>query len=149
MDSVIFTGVRAQWLPLYKQLRRMAAERLGAFEERQTTGAILWRHASAFAEISARKEGLVVAVTLDALHEEWKPFKTLQASRNRVAHSFMASDEAGLPALLESIALAYGLTQAGRPPKPLAEKAEIASIEAYVAQFPPEMREILERVRQT
>ena len=149
MDSAIFTGVHAQWLPLYEQLHRRTLEKLGAFEVRQTTNALLWRHASAFARVSARKEGLVVAVTLDALHDEWKPLKTQQTARNRVAHTFMATDEAALPALVERIAQAYALTQSGRPPKALAEKEPVASVEAYIALFPPDVQRLLERVRQT
>jgi len=149
LDNTVFTGVRAQWQPLYEALRRMAAEKLGAFEERQSSDALLWRHASAFAQISARKDGLLVSVTLDALHEEWGPFKAQSIGPNRVSHTFKVTDEAELPALVERVSQAYALTQAGRPPKPLAERESPASVEAYIAQFPPQVRPILERIRQT
>ncbi|MDF9407784.1 MAG: hypothetical protein A4E52_01648 [Pelotomaculum sp. PtaB.Bin013] len=55
MASTIFFGVRAKLLPLYEQLRGMAMEKLGAFDEHETSSAMLWRHHSAFAEISAKK----------------------------------------------------------------------------------------------
>lgn len=62
MANAIFSGVRAKWLPLYVQLRGMALEKLGAFDEHETSSAVLWRHNAAFAEVSAKKNCMVVGL---------------------------------------------------------------------------------------
>jgi len=111
MANPIFSGARAKWLPLYEQLRGMARNRLSAFTEYQTSGAILWKHHATFAEVSAKKDCLVVAFASDQLHDEWVPRKTVQTSKNRVAHYFEVADEALFPVLIERIAAAYTLTQ--------------------------------------
>lgn len=149
MPDSVFSGVRARWLPLYQQLHRMASERLGPFDEYEISGAVVWRHHSAFTEIRAKKSCMVVAFASDTLHEKWKPSKVLRISRNRVAHYFEVEDDASFPALVERIAGAYALTQSNRARREPAEKPVYATIDEYLALFPDDVRDILERVRQT
>ncbi|MEL7567413.1 MAG: DUF5655 domain-containing protein, partial [Dehalobacterium sp.] len=78
MANSIFSGVRAKWLPLYEQLCSMSLEKLGTFDEYETSSAVLWRHNSTFAEVSAKKDCMVVAFASDVLHDEWEPSKVLQ-----------------------------------------------------------------------
>lgn len=149
MADRIFSGVRAKWLPLYRRFFSMALDKIGPFEEHTTSSAVLWRHSSAFAEFSAKKDCMVVAVASDALHDEWGPSKAMQTSKNRVVHYFELTDDALFIDLLERIAKAYALTQSNRVRKQPAEKAAYATIDEYIALFPEDMREILQRVRQT
>ncbi|TWH57550.1 uncharacterized protein YdhG (YjbR/CyaY superfamily) [Desulfitobacterium sp. LBE] len=145
----VFSGVRAKWQPLYEELRSMAVEKLGPFEEHETASAVLWRHSSAFAEVSAKKDGLVVAFAAPVRHDEWQPDKVVQTSKNRVAHYFQIVDNGQFPALVEGIAEAYHLTKSNRPSKTPSEKPVFTTIDEYIALFPPELQEILEQIRQT
>lgn len=149
MANSIFSGVRAKWLPLYEQFRSMAEEKLGRFDEHQTSKAVVWRHNSAFAEVSAKKDCLVVALASDVHHDEWAPSKVLQTSKNRVVHYFEVTDSAALPVLLERIARAYRLTQPASGPKAAGEKPAYTTIDEYMALFPHEVRDSLEQVRKT
>lgn len=149
MANSIFSGVRAKWLPLYEQFRSMAEEKLGRFDEHQTAKAVVWRYNSAFAEVSAKKDCLVVAFASDVRHDEWVPSKVLQTSKNRVVHYFEVTDGAAFPVLLEGIARAYMLTQPSPGPKAAGEKPVYTTIDEYIARFPDDVRDILEQVRKT
>jgi len=149
MANAVFSGVRAKWLPLYEQLRGMEMEKLGAFDEHETSNALLWRHQSAFAEISAKKACMVIAFASDVLHDEWEPSKVLQTSKNRVVHYFEVTDGVLFPELIERIAQAYILTQSNRERKEPAEKLVYTTIDEYTALFPDDVRDILEQVRKT
>jgi len=149
MANPVFSGVRAKWLPLYEHLRSMAQAKLGAFEEYQTSSAVLWRHSSTFAEVSAKKDCMVVAFASDVIHDEWEPSKVLQTSKNRVVHYFEVTDSTFFPVLMERIAQAYILTQSTRVRKEVAEKPVYTTIDEYIALFPDDVRDILEQVRKT
>ena len=149
MADKIFTGVRAKWLPLYRQFYSMAADRIGPFEEHETSSAVIWRHTSSFAEISARKDCVIVAFASDALHDEWEPSKVVQTSKNRVAHYFELTDDALFADLIERIAQAYVLTQSNRVQKNSLEKPVYTTIDEYIGLFPENVQAILKAVRQT
>lgn len=149
MANAIFSGVRAKWLPLYELLRGMALEKLGTFDEHETSSAVLWRHNSAFAEVSAKKDCMVVAFASDVLHDEWEPSKVLQTSKNRVVHYFEVTDGVLFPKFIERIAQAYILTQSNRVRKEPAEKLVYTTIDEYIALFPDDVRVILDQVRKT
>lgn len=149
MMDTIFSGVRAKWLPLYGELHSMALEKLGAFEEYENSSAVLWKHHTTFAEVSAKKDCLVVAFASDTLHEEWEPKKAVRTSKNRVAHYFEVTDSTLFPLLIERIEKAYSLTQANPPRKNQAEKQEYSSVDEYIALFSEEVQDILKQVRQT
>lgn len=147
--SSIFSGVRAKWLPLYEQLRKMALDKLGSFDEYETSSAVQWKHTTTFAEVSAKKDCMVVAFASHVIHDEWEPFKVLQTSKNRVAHYFEVTDNSLFPVLIERITQAYALTQSKRARKDPAEKPVYTTIDEYIAMFPDEVRDILAQVRQT
>ena len=148
MADGIFTGVRAKWLSLYRQLHSMAVDKIGSFDEHVTSSAVLWRHTSAFAQISAKKDCMVVTCASDALHDEWEPSKAVQTSKNRVTHYFEVTDDALFLDLIERIAAAYNLTRANRGLSPV-EKPQYSTIDEYIALFEQDVREILEGVRRT
>ncbi len=143
----IFSGVRERWLPLYRLLHAMTTRMVGEFEEHMTSGAVVWRHSSAFAEISARKDCMVVGVVSDAPHEEWNPAKTAQTSKNRITHYFEVTDDSLFPVLAERIAASYALTSMSRSRKPDAEKPVYNTIDEYIARFPAEVQAVLCEVR--
>ena len=145
--SRIFTGVRAKWLPLYEELKVMIERKVGAFEVRETSSAILWRHSSTFAEVSAKSSCMVVAFASDTVRDEWKPVKTLQTSKNRVVHYFEVTDNRLFPVLVERIAVAYALTKSKKGPNKSAEKAVFTTIDEYIAQFSEQTQAILCKVR--
>lgn len=150
MTITLFSGVRAKWLPLYEQLRGMAQDKLGTFEEHETSSTVQWKHNSTFAEISAKKNCMVVAFAAVSVHDEWEPAKVLQTSKNRAAHYFEVTDDALFPQLIERIAQAYALTQSSSVHRePAEEKAVYTTIDEYIALFPEEVRRILGQVRQT
>lgn len=149
MANVVFSGVRAKWLPLYEQLRGMAMDKLGVFDEHETSNAVLWRYHSAFAEVSANKACMVVAFASDVLHDEWESSKVLQTSKSRVVHYFEVTDNALFPELIERITQAYILTQSNRVRKEPAEKPEYTTIDEYIALCPDNVRDILEQIRKT
>lgn len=149
MANSIFSGVRVKWLPLYEQLRSLAEEKLGRFEEHPTSKAVVWRHNSAFAEVSAKKDCLVLAFASAVRHDEWAPSKVLQTSKNRVVHYFEVTDSAAFPVLLEGIAGAYRLTRPATGSKTAGEKPVYTTIDEYIARFPHEVGDILEQVRKT
>jgi len=127
----------------------MAREKLGEFEERGTSGAMLWKHSATFAEISARKDCMVVAFASDALHSEWEPAKILRTSKNRAAHYFEVTDSTSFPELIARIAEAYALAQSTRPRRQTAETPSCATVDEYLARFSGPVREVLEQVRET
>lgn len=147
--SSIFTGVRAKWLPLYRELHGMAAEKLGNFEEYETSSTLTWRNNSAFAEISAKKDCMVVGFASDSIHEEWAPAKTVRTSKNRVAHYFEVTDNGQFSELLERIVMAYDLTKSNRAAKSAEDKPAYTTFEEYFALFPKEVQDILKKIRQT
>ncbi|UWG96605.1 DUF5655 domain-containing protein [Dehalobacter sp. DCM] len=149
MTNHVFSGVRAKWLPLYEQLRSMAQVKLGPFEEYETTSAVLWKHTTTFAEVSAKKDCMVVGFASDVIHDEWEPTKVVQTSKNRVAHYFEVTDNDSFPVVIERITRAYALTQSNRPRKDPAEKPHYATIDKYIALFPEDVRERLQQIRQT
>lgn len=146
MTAGIFEGVRKQWLPLYEQLKEQVAARVGAFEEHATANAVVWKHTSAFAELRPKKTGLVVAFASDTLHDEWEPAKVVQLSKNRVAHYFELTGDDSLTELAGRIEAAYHLTKAERPRR-RGPVTEYATVEQYIAAFPPEVQEILQTTR--
>ena len=111
MPNSIFVGVREKWLPLYLQIRDMAINKVGLFDEHMTTSAVLWKHKTTFAEVSAKKDYMVIAFFSDKLHEEWKPSKSLQTSKNRIVHYFEVTDNASFQTLIEYITQSYALTK--------------------------------------
>lgn len=147
--SQIFTGVREKWLTLYEELKRMAEQQLGVFEEHETSSAILWKHNSAFAEVSAKKDCIVVAFASDTVHDEWEPTKIVQTSKNRVAHYFEVADDKLFPVLVERISQAYSLTKSASVKKNGVEKAAYSTIDEYIALFPNDIQIILENIRRT
>jgi uncharacterized protein YdhG (YjbR/CyaY superfamily) len=148
-ETSIFTGVREKWLPLYRELKRMTEGAVGNFEERPGSGAMLWRHSTTFAEVGARKDCLTIAFAAAGLHDEWQPVKILQTSKNRVVHYFEVSGGEDFPGLVEKIRAAYDLTKTAKPPKREGGSVEYHSIDEYIAQFEPPMRDILQKVRET
>lgn len=149
MPKAIFAGIRAKWQGLYEELQSMATERLGTFTEKETSQAILWKHHTSFAEIRAKNDALVIGFASDVLHEEWQPVKTVQTSKNRVAHYFEVKDNTEFPIFIERIAQAYALTQSGHAPRK-AKKAQVYStVEEYIALYPADIRSILEKLRST
>ena len=149
MSQGVFTGVRSKWTKLYEELKSMTEQRLGAFSEHETGSAILWKHNSTFAEVSPKKDYMVIAFASDTVHDEWEPAKTLQTSKNRVAHYFAVTDDALFPALIERISQAYFLTKTDRAPKKTNEKLAYSTIEEYIDLFPDDIQIILKRIRRT
>ena len=149
MNGTAFSGVRAKWLPLYEQLKAMTAEAVGSFDERVTSAAVQWRHGSAFAELSTKKDCMVVAFASDTLHDEWEPSKTQQTSAHRVAHFFEVTDDHLFPALIERIAAAYALTKPEHPRSAPPEMPDYTTVDEYVALFPAEMQDMLQKLRET
>ncbi len=149
MEKGIFSGVRAKWGALYRELYEKALQKIEAFQVRETSGSLLWRHTSSFAEIRANKDGLVVAIPSDARHPEWDPEKMLETSKNRVVHYFHVTDRDQLEALIPRIVRAYELTRTRRPSKTPAEKRVYATVDEYISEFSGEVGEILRRVRET
>lgn len=149
MTGTIFTGARTRWLPLYEQLKGMVEETIGPFEEHPTTSAVLWKHSSAFAEISAKKDCIVVAFASDMLHDEWGASKVLQTSKNRVVHYFEVVDDTLFSQFIEHISQAYTLTQSSRPRRERVEKQTFATIDEYIALYSDDIQAILQQVRRT
>jgi uncharacterized protein YdhG (YjbR/CyaY superfamily) len=149
MGNAIFTGVRAKWLPLYKQLYDRVMGAVGPFEEYETANAIQWKHNSTFAEVRAKKDGMVIAFASDKIHDDWNASKVLQTSKNRVAHYFEVTDDTLFSVFTERISQAYQLTQSSRPRKEPADKPQYTTIDEYIALFPAEVQEILKKIRAT
>ena len=149
MSQSVFSGVRSKWTKLYEELKNMTEQRLGTFSVHETGNAMLWKHSSTFAEVSAKKDCMVIALASDAVHDEWEPAKTLQTSKNRVAHYFEVTDDALFPVLVERISQAYVLTKTEGAPKKIAEKLAYSTIEEYIALFPKDIQIILENIRET
>ncbi len=106
-----FSGSKDIWLPLYEALRDAARERLPAWVEYFPAVGLRWKHESTFADIGATKTALRVEFYLDAAHPECRPIKTVQTSKNRVAHTVELTDADGIGALLDWIAASYELTK--------------------------------------
>jgi uncharacterized protein YdhG (YjbR/CyaY superfamily) len=145
---MIFTGVREKWAPLYRELKEMAQEALGDFEEAESSAALLWRHRAAFAEVSAKKNGLTIAFPAAARHDEWRPVKILQTSKNRFVHYFEVCGSEQFPAFVEKIAAAYRLCQTAKAPK-REITAKYRSIDEYLALFDPPKRDFMQKARET
>ncbi|MDR1469590.1 MAG: DUF5655 domain-containing protein [Spirochaetaceae bacterium] len=150
MPSNVFSGVRAPWLPLYEELREMARKTLDVFEEHETASAIVWRKNSAFAEIGAKRAGLVIAFAREAVSDEMNPVKVVQTSKNRVVHSYAATDNMHFPWFIEKIRDAYTLTGQQEPAakKPRTHDTP-RSVDEYIALFPGDVQAILQKIRQT
>jgi len=149
MASACFSGSREKWLPLYQEFRDRTAERVGRFDEQFTLDAVQWKYATTFAEIRPLARSMEISFAADRPHDEWKPAKIARTSKNRVAHSFEVTDGADFPELIERVAEAYRLTQAGRARRPPAEKISYATVDEYIAQFSDDVRPVLEQVRRT
>jgi uncharacterized protein YdhG (YjbR/CyaY superfamily) len=152
MPSNIFSGVRAPWQGLYEELREMTHKALGAFEERKTADAVIWRKNSAFAEIAARKDGLVIAFARETVFDEMNPVKVAQTSKNRVVHSYAAHDNTYFPWFVARIHEAYALTGQENPAakkRPSPPQDSAATIDEYIACFPGDVQVILQKVRET
>ncbi|BCJ98725.1 hypothetical protein bsdcttw_17660 [Anaerocolumna chitinilytica] len=152
MNSV-FTGVRAKWLPLYEEFRGAAEKKLGAFNEYESSGSIIWKHTSSFAEFNAKKDCMIIGFASDSIHEEWGPAKVIRTSKNRVAHYFEVTDDTLFSELISWIAAAYELTMSNRNSRnntsPAKEKTEYHNFEEYFALFPEDIQEILEKIRKS
>ncbi len=109
--NTAFSGGKVKWLPLYETLRDRAKERLPQFTEYFPAVNVLWKHTSTFAQISAVSGAMRVEFYLNRLHTEINPVKTLQTSKNRVAHMVEARDETMFYELLDWIAQSYALTE--------------------------------------
>lgn len=149
MSVNVFNGVREKWLTLYEQLKSMAMQKLPAFDEHETSSAVLWKGSSAFAEISAKKDCMVIGFASDRPHDEWEPAKMLRTSKNRVAHYFEVTDDTRFPELVGYIVQAYEITQSGRALKKPLEKPDYSTVDEYIALFPDDVRIILEKLRRT
>lgn len=147
MDGKVFSGVREKWLPLYEQLRGMVINVIAQFEEHETSSAILWKHSATFAEISAKKNAMVVAVPSDVLHEEWNADKTLQTSKNRVVHYFEVTNDTEFSEIVGRIQAAYQLTKTSRPTKREPNRT-YSTVDEYIASCSPERRRILQEMRE-
>lgn len=144
----VFTGVRQHWLPLYRALKNRVVAAVGDFEEHPTSSAVVWKCGTSFAELRARQDALLLAFASDEEHPEWKPVKTLRSSKNRVVHYFELTGDEAFETMLPRIEAAYALAQKARP-QSRGAKTEYATVEQYIAAFPPETRARLEKVRQT
>jgi len=149
MAGNCFSGSRGKWLPLYEEFRDRVAGRVGEFDEQETEDAVLWKYATTFAEIRPLARAMEISFAADRVHGEWEPSKVVQSSKNRVAHSFEVVDNARFPELAERVAEAHRLTQAGRARKPPAEKSAYKTVDEYIAQFPDDVRPVLEQIRRT
>lgn len=144
----IFGGVRGVWLPLYQHLKAVVEAQIGPFEEHVTTSAVLWRYHTAFAEVYARKEHMVVGIVSDTYNPAWGAFKTLQTSKHRVVHYFEVRDDRGFDALTQHIMAAHALSETARPTATL-PTATYTTVDEYLEPFSPDIRAVLERVRET
>lgn len=147
MIQSIFSGQRMKWLPLYQELKEMASEQLGTFEEEIKTKAIAWKHTSTFAEISAKVGCLVVGFASDTIHDEWEPVKVVQTSKNRVAHYFEVTDNHSFLLILERIKQSYELTKSMRPKRSKPSMKNFSTVDEYIAMYPEDIQQILEKVR--
>ncbi|MDR0637835.1 MAG: DUF5655 domain-containing protein [Spirochaetaceae bacterium] len=150
--SRVFSGVRAPWLPLYEELRETAQNTLGMFEEHETAGAVIWRKNSAFVEIAAKKDGLVIAFPRETVFDEMNPVKAAQTSKNRAVHYYLATGNADFPWFIEHIGEAYRLTgQEKAAAKKHSETPHYttSTIDEYIALFPGDVQAVLQKVRQT
>jgi uncharacterized protein YdhG (YjbR/CyaY superfamily) len=148
MAAKPFDGVRAAWFPLYEQIRKAAVQALGEFEEHETSKAVIWRHNAGFAEFSARKDCFMVTFFADRRHDEWQPAKTLQTSKNRVAHSFAVTGASRFPEFIKLIQASYALTRSSRLRRET-PTAEYSTIDEYIARFPEDTQTILRKIRKT
>lgn len=148
MSETIFTGVREHWQPLYQRLLALCKKALPPFTERNSATSILWRHTSSFAEIKAKKTALVIGFPSDILHEEWNPVKTTQTSKNRITHYFELTEQSDLQQVVSRLKAAFVLTDTGRTTT-RAPKTDYSTVDEYIAGFPSDIQEILEKFRQT
>lgn len=142
----VFTGVREHWRPLYEQLRNMALEQLGDFEESEGSSVIMWKNNTTFADVKAKKACMVVGVLSNELHEAWGAESTFQASKNRFAHYFDVVDDSRFPALLEYMESAYAITGATKRKKQ-PDMPEFETVDEYIAMFPDDIQQVLKKVR--
>jgi uncharacterized protein YdhG (YjbR/CyaY superfamily) len=141
-----FSGTKAKWLPLYKELKASAQEMLGAFEERENSSAVVWKHSSSFAEISAKRACLTVAFSDKQAHDDWEPSKIVQTSKNRFAHYFDITDNASFPFLIDGIKASFELSKT-LPPKKEAPIADFKTVDEYIGSFDGNVKEILEKTK--
>ncbi len=106
-----FSGGKAKWLPLYETLRNAAREQLPPFTEYFPAVNVLWKHTSTFAQVSAVSGALRVEFYADSLHPERMPVKTVQTSKNRVAHTVELADASRLQEVLGWVQESYALTK--------------------------------------
>lgn len=106
-----FSVGKAKWLPLYEALRDRAKARLPEFTEYFPAANVLWKHNSAFAQISAVASLMRIEFFSDSIHPERNPVKTLQTSKNRFAHTVETVDDACFGQLLDWIEESYFLTK--------------------------------------
>lgn len=148
MYEVVFSGVREKWLPLFLKIRDMAIKTLPEFSEVENTNAILWRHNTSFAEIKARRDGIVFGISSDVLREDWNAFKTVQTSKNRVGHYILVHEQTDLDEMLKRILEAYELTNTGRVVN-RTPKANYTTVDEYINGYSAEVQNILESIRNT
>lgn len=149
MESTVFSGARARWLPLYRQLYEAATAQLGPFDVHITRGDVLWRYASNFVQISPRTQHLRVSFSTPQAHDDWEPFATKVLTPTRVEHTFAITDASRFPFLLEEIAQVYARTQAGKERKPLPDAPVHETIDDYIRDAPEATQSILAQIRQT
>lgn len=148
MYEVVFSGVREKWLPLFLELRRRSVEVLPKFSEVENTNAILWRHNTSFAEIKARRDGIIIGISSDVLREDWDAFKTIQTSKKRVGHYILVDEQTDLDELTKRILSAYELTDTGRVVN-RTPKADYTTVDEYINGYSGEIKNILEEIRNT
>jgi uncharacterized protein YdhG (YjbR/CyaY superfamily) len=136
------------WLPLYEEFKQRFMNEINDFEVHETSKAIIWRHSSSFAEITAKKDCLVIAFASDTLHDDWQPSKTLQTSKHRMVHYFEVVDNTNFDVLVERLVKAYHLTKSNRPRKNK-EVIEYKNVDEYINLFDKEIKEILLKTRDT
>jgi uncharacterized protein YdhG (YjbR/CyaY superfamily) len=147
MTDKVFSGVRAQWLPLYEKLRAQASKALEPFEEHRTSSAVIWRHTSSFAEFSARKDCLVAAFPSDTAHSDWGAAKIVQTSKNRAVHYFELTGSGSLRGFTGKLKAAYSLTKTARPPSRSEDTKKYNTIDEYIALFSPPVQKMLGEIR--
>lgn len=106
-----FPASKAVWRPLYDQLKDFAIQQLPEFHEYFPAIDILWKHTSTFATIKVRKAGLQIEFFSDQLHEDRKPTKILELSKNRIAHTIEITNNKDFPLIIEWIKESYLLTK--------------------------------------
>lgn len=143
MTRRYFIASKAKWFSLYQDLRAAVVEAVGDFHEHMTTKGINWKHHTSFAEISAKKDCMVVAFSLDSLHAQLQPARVLTTSKNRVVHYFEITDDTLFSMLVQWISKSYEMTKKN-PVRKGPEKLPLCDTgEGYIALFTKDIQKLL------